>query len=821
MKKQIVALWLFVLLVLVASPTTSWAQSSMTDQQVIEYVKDGTSAGKSQQQIATELASRGVTKTQAQRVKKLIEEKQESEEGKAKNPRTGSSESTSRTDISERKRIDNPSTGSKPNKNTDWYSLELNDSIEIGKEDEQIIFGHNIFSNQDLTFAPSQNMATPQDYKLGPGDEVIIDIWGSNENSIRQVISPEGSINIDNIGLIYLSGMRIIEAESYLRHELRRIYAGIDSNNGSSDIRLTLGQIRTIQVHLMGEVAIPGSYSLSSFSTIFHALYCAGGITKLGSLRDIYLMRDGKKVATLDIYDFLLKGKNIEEVRLQEGDVIMVPTHDMLVNIVGKVKRPMFYEMKKGESVQRIIEYSGNFTADAYRKKINMIRKNGREYQVYTIEDNEYAKFNLMDGDSITVGAMLDRFENRIEIKGAVYRPGIYQYGSKLNTVRQLIEQADGLMEDAFTSRAVLHRQRENLTNEVISIDIESVLAGSSPDIPLKRNDVLYIPSIHDLKDRGYISILGHVAHPGEYAYSDNTTLEDIIVQAGGLLESASMSRVDISRRIKDAYGTLSSDTIGKSFSFGVKEGFVIDGTPGFVLEPYDVIVVRKSPSYHVQTSVSARGEVEFEGQFTLTKKNERLSDLIARTGGLTKHAYVKGARLTRRINDDERTRMEAVLKASKTSEDSINIAQLDLGETYYVGIDLQKAIANPGGDADIVLRAGDVLDVPEYINTVKVSGTVMHANTVAYDPKASIRDYIDQAGGYGYRAKKSKTYIVYLNGQVRSVKRFKKNQVEPGCEIIVPTKPKSTWSIQNTLSIATTTASLATMAATIANILK
>ncbi|MGL4853598.1 MAG: SLBB domain-containing protein [Phocaeicola sp.] len=811
MRKKSLAIGLFALFM--AFTPSIQAQSSMSDQQVVEYIKQGTAAGKSQQQLATELGARGVNRTQAERVKKLIEGAQGNKTSERNALEAGGQERMRRTGDS-MQGVDASTTLLSAAEQAD--SLQQLNPTQGGPQ----VFGRNIFSNRNLTFAPNQNLATPQEYKLGPGDEVIVDIWGSSQNSIRQTISPDGFINIENIGLVYLNGLRIQEAEKHLRQELDKIYAGI-GGEGSSDMKLTLGQIRTIQIHIMGEVVTPGSYSLSSLSTAFHALYQAGGISPLGSLRNIHLSRGGKTVATIDVYDFILNGKSIEDLRLQEGDVILVPTYDQLVEVTGKVKRPMYYELKKGETVQQLLTFAGNFTGDAYRKNLSLVRQNGREYQMYTVEEPAYATFPAMDGDVVTVGEMLNRFENRVEIKGAVYRPGFYQYGGKLNTVRQLIEQADGLLGDAFTNRAVLHRQRDNLTLQVVSIDVAALLEGSIPDVPLQRNDVLYIPSILDLEDLGTLTVLGEVARPGDYVFAQNTTLEDLIIQAGGLLETASVVRVDVSRRIRNLADNQASDVVGESFSFSLREGFVVDGTPGFVLQPYDQVVVRKSPAYRVQRSVRVEGEVEYEGAFALTKKNERLSDVIAKTGGLTPYAYVKGARLSRRINDEERARMESALKAANVGKDSVDISQLELGEVYYVGIDLEKAMAHPGGDADLVVREGDLIEIPEYNNTVKISGTVMYPNTVGYDSKKSLKHYIEQAGGYAYRAKKKGAYIIYMNGQVKRVNNYKRGVIEPGCEIIVPKKPESTWNLQSTLSIATTTASLATMAATIANILK
>lgn len=792
--------------------TTSISAQKMSDNQVVEYVKTATAAGKPQKQIMTELAAKGVTRAQAERIKKRYEEQQASEQSMgavAKNRQRTNTEAPEELVEGE----------------MDIIAAEMSDPTEQSTTvAAQLVYGRNIFNSRNLTFAPSQNLPTPVNYQLAAGDEIIIDIWGNNQATYRETISPEGNINIPNLGPLYLNGMTIKEAEKYLKKELNKIHSGIESENPTTELKLSLGQIRTIQVNIMGEVAVPGTYNISSFSNIFHALYRAGGIGKLGSLRNISLIRNGKKISNVDVYDFILKGKTMDATRLQEGDVIIVPTYDMLVNIQGNVKRPMYYEMKDGETVKTLIEYAGDFTSDAYTKNLRITRQNGKEYQIYTVDDIDYSVFKLMDGDVLNISAMLDRFENKITIKGAVYRPGIYQYSGQLNTVKQLVEKAEGVMGDAFMGRAVLHREREDLTKEIIQVDLKGILNGTKPDIALQRNDELYIPSIHDLQDIGTISIFGEVARPGEFPFAENATLEDMIIQAGGLKESASTVRVDVSRRIKNSKGTETPHEIGEIFHFALKEGFVIDGEPGFKLKPYDQIFVRKSPAYQPQINVKVNGEILYEGTYALTQKTERLSDLVQKAGGVTPYAYIKGARLVRRINAEERMRMQSVLDMAKNTaqgSDSIDLNKLDLGNVYYVGIDLEKALAKPKSDADLVLREGDELIIPEFNNTVRISGAVMYPNTVSYANNKSLSYYIEQAGGYGNRAKKSKAYIVYMNGQVKKARSHSSSIIEPGCEIIVPSKEKNPHSLQNILSIATTSASLATMIASIANILK
>ena len=792
------------------SAASSLMAQTMSDQQVLEYTQRALEQGKDQQFITMELARRGVTKEQAYRVKQLYEQ-QMRKEG------TG-------TVMEGRKRM----------RTTNPYEDELSvDSINrqslqfltnalpgqgTGTVSRKQVFGRAIFRTRNLTFEPNVNLATPQDYRLGPGDEVIIDVWGANQTTLRETISPDGYINIPNLGPILLNGMDIARATEYLKQKLAQIYAASAEN-----IQVSLGNARTIQVNVMGEVVQPGTYALSSFSTVFHALYRAGGVTAIGSLRNVMVSRNGKVIAHLDVYPFILKGKNADDIRLQEGDMVIVPPYDALVEIQGKVKRPMIYEMKSDESMETLLKYAGNFSADAYRNHVNVIRRSGKEYSVATVDRNDFTRFRVQDGDVVTVDSILNRYANRLEIKGAVYHPGVYEFSGKLNTVRQLVEKAEGIMADAFTARAVLYRQRENLTSEVLPVNIEGILAGTSPDIPLRKNDVLYIPSIHDLKDRGNIHIFGEVGNPGEYPYADNMTLEDLIITAGGLKEAASIVRVDIARRVKDTQSLQMTDTIGQNFSFGLKDGFVIDGKPGFVLQPYDQVFVRRSPNYHEQQHVTVNGEVLYHGIYTLTDKNERISKLIAKAGGVTNYAYVRGAKLTRIANEEERKRMQDVIKMMRKElgAGAIDSLGLKVDSTFTVGIDLEAALENPGSDADIVLREGDVIFIPEYVNTVKISGAVMMENTVSFKEGEDIRYYLSQAGGYGQNAKKSKKFIIYMNGQIAKVKRNGKAQIEPGCEIVVPNKRRRAGRGGEILGYASSLTSLGTMIATLANLLK
>ena len=693
---------------------------------------------------------------------------------------------------------------------------------DLAREDQ--VFGRNIFNTRNLTFEPSVNLATPANYRLGPGDEVIIDIWGASQNTIRQQISPEGTINIQKIGPVNLSGMTVSAANEYLKGALNKIYNGLNNTTDpTSDIRLTLGNIRTIQINVMGEVVQPGTYALSSFSTVFHALYRAGGVSDIGSLRNVQLVRNGKNIATIDVYEFIMKGNTQDDIRLQEGDVVIVPAYDVLVKISGKVKRPMRFEMKKDENLATLIKYAGGFEADAYTRSLRVVRQNGEEYEVNTVKDMDYSIYTMRNGDVVTAEAILNRFTNKLEIRGAVYRPGIYQLSGKLNTIRELVHEAQGLTGDAFLNRAVLYRQREDLTSEVVQIDIKSIMNGTSPNLALMKNDILYIPSIHDLEDRGNVTVHGEVAHPDSYPYADNMTLEDLIIQAGGLKEAASTVRIDVSRRIKNPRSTADNDTIGQMYTFSLKDGFVIDGQPGFILQPYDEVYVRRSPGYQAQQNVVIDGEILFGGNYAMTNREERLSDLVNKAGGPTSLAYLRGAKLTRVASAGEKKRMGDVIRLMSRQLGEAMIDSLGIGveDTFTVGIDLEKALTNPKGSADLVLREGDVVFIPKNTNTVTINGAVMVPNTVSYMKGKNVDYYLNQAGGCSDNARKSKKFIVYMNGQVTKVKGSGKKQIEPGCEIIVPSKAKKKGNIANILGYATSFSSLGMMIASIANLIK
>ncbi len=846
------------------------AQSSMTDSQVAEFVQKEAAKGTSQSQIVTRLMQNGVDISQIRRVRKMYDRQKQ-------NLGLGSDEQADRT--SSRLRTNNgkkteeeaeadkkttaamnrkraATTSQRVQGNTMWekeydendqdFTQMQNELSPLTKQKEEKddekkedkgrkVFGRDIFNNKDLTFEPAMNIATPQSYVLGPGDAVSVDVYGASQKTFDCTVSPDGQIVIEGFGPIQVGGLSVAAAKARIRSTLGSRYS-------SSRISLSLGQTRTISVNVMGEVKVPGTYTLSAFSTVFHALYMAGGTNDLGTLRNIKIYRRNHLISVCDIYDYILNGKMTGNVRLNDGDVITVGPYDCLVNITGKVKRPMYYEMKKNESVGTLLKYAGGFTGDAYTKAVRVNRKTGREYAVFNVEEFDMSSFHVADGDSVSVDSILPRYHNTVEIKGAVFRPGMYQLGDGINSVRTLIQHAEGLTEDAFTNRAVMHRMKDDRTLKVIPVDVKGIMNGDAADIPLKENDVLFIPTRQTTMTERTITIQGEVQYPGIYKYADNETLEDFVLQAGGLKETASTVKVDVSRRVVTPHALTTDSIIARNYTFALKDGFVIDGEQGFVLQPFDQVYVRKNPSYSVQQNVTIEGEAQFPGTYTLSKRNARLTDLLKAAGGITDIAYIKGARLERQANADEKARMEAAYKMQQeqlqqqllqlaASSQNSNIMQIgseakksqlekfQVPNSYPVGIELDKAISNPQSDANIVLRAGDRLILPRYTATVKINGAVMYPNVVSFQKGKGAHYYINAAGGYAQNARKSGAYIIYMNGMVAKAKSGAK--VEPGCEIVVPSKITRKMSIAETMSLGTGMASIAAMIATIANVTK
>ena len=867
MKKYIV----LVLLMIFSIGSASAQTSSMTDDQVMRLVIKEHERGTSNAQIVTKLMQQGVDISQIRRVRNKYERQMKqggvasaSEEVASKDAtRLRTNNGKTREDYG--KGIDEKAENYsnyrvKAQKDKDYkHTYDEDDEEFMDFQDEmdglipdtammikrllaeremkrKKVFGRDIFNNKELSFEPNMNIATPQNYRLGPGDAVIIDIYGASQKTIQSTVSPDGEVTIEGYGPVNVSGLTVAQANARLRSTLGSRYR-------SSRIKLTVGQTKTIMVNVMGEVKAPGTYTLSAFATVFHALYMAGGTNDLGTLRNIKVYRNNRLVTVVDIYDYILNGKLTGNVRLADNDVIVVGPYDCLVTITGKVKRPMIYEMKKNESVNSLLKYSGGFTGDAYKKSVRVNRKTGRERSVYNVEEFDFSSFRIDDGDSVSVDSILPRYANTVEIKGAVFRPGMYNIGDQINSVRTLVEHAEGLTEDAFTARAVMHRMKSDRNLEVISVDIAGILAGTSPDIPLKENDVLFIPTRQDKMTERTITIRGEVQYPGTYLYAEHETIEDFVLQAGGLTDKASTINVLVSRRVNDTKATKPDSIIAKTYTLSLKDGFVIDGKPGFELMPYDEVSIRKSPAYTEQQNVEIEGEVLFGGTYTLSRRNSRLSDLFQKAGGGTDQAYIKGARLMRKANEAEKARMEAVLKMQReqqqknllqlaassnnasaitqTTKDAkdADLQKFNVPDEYPVGIDLAEALKHPGSDADMILREGDRLIVPQYNSTVKINGAVMYANTVAYEKGKSISRYIDEAGGFASDANKSKAYIIYMNGKVAKVGHGAK--VQPGCEIVIPAKMKRKMTAAEMMSMGSSMSSIAAMIATIANLSK
>ena len=834
----------FVLTMLfILSAVLSHAQG-MSDAQVMRYIQREVKAGTSQSQIAVKLMQRGVDMKQLQRVRQQVTASQGTSASKTATASGGSVDGNSRLRRSNGS-VMVDAQGNPLYSQTNGFAMGAAGEIEDIASRPNVylpdsmstmvngkhVFGRDIFNRRMLTFEPNMNIATPANYVVGAGDRVIIDVYGASQKSEQLEVSPDGTITVEGFGPIHLAGLTVSAANEKIKQELGQRYK-------SSNIRMTVGQTRTISVNVMGEVTAPGTYTLSAFATVFHAIYMAGGVTGVGTLRSIKVYRGGRQLTVVDVYDYILNGKLAGNVRLADNDVIVVGPYDCLVDISGQVKRPMAYEMRKGESLATLLKYAGGFTSKAYKKGIQVNRVSGEQYSAYNVQEFDVSSFKLMDGDSVTVDSILERYANTVQIKGAVFHSGMFDLGGTNNTVRSLIESAGGLTEDAFTAHAVLHRMKPDRVRKVLSVDIEGIMAGTIADMPLENEDILFIPFRSETLNERTLTIHGEVQMPGIYEYAEDETVEDFILQAGGLTDAASTARVDVSRRISDPGATQASDEIANMYSFVVKNGMVVDGDRSFTLEPYDEVYVRRSPAYQPQRNVLIEGEVLFPGNYALTTKNQRISELVKAAGGVTDQAYVRGARIERVMTEDEKFRNRQVLdlvrqKGQNAGLDMVmqdeEAADYDINQArdsvendtvrYSVGIELDKALANPGSDYDVTLKEGDRLIVPEYNGTVKINGNVMYPNTVAYSDGKKYKWYVNQAGGFGSRAKKSRTFVVYQNG---TVSKAKKARIEPGCEIIVPSKTTTPTEVIGQIgAVGTSMATLLTLLISVVNLVK
>ncbi len=846
---------LILLLALICMAGNVMAQT-MSDDKVMEYILSEQEKGSSQATIVQRLLQKGVTTEQIRRVRKKYEAQNNGLGGVT--PSSTSKTTTTTTNrlrtnkekaedewrkkngymVSSERELDEERYKTRDDLRKDMDKeiqfLDIDSLLFyqdlLDQQSRNQVFGRNIFNNELLTFEPGQNMATPPNYVLGAGDAIIIDVWGAAQQTFEGTISPDGTVVIEGVGPIKLAGLSVSKATARVKQTLGQYYQGCD-------ISLSLGENRSIQVQVVGEVKTPGTYTLSSLSSTFNALYSAGGISNVGTLRDIKIYRSGRQIGTLDVYDYLLNGNSSGDVRLQDNDVIVVGPYEALVNVTGRVKRPMFYEMKNSESVKQVLQTAGGFAGDAYTKNIRLTRKAGSEYSMHTVDEFQMSNFTLMDGDSIYVDSVVARFSNMVEVRGAVMHAGQYQLGGDIQSVRDLLQVAEGLREDAYKTRAVMHRLKEDRTLEMQSVDLEALLEGSAPDIALRNGDVLYVPSSVDMKGEQTLSVSGEVIYPGVYQYADNTRVEDLILMAGGLTAAASQARVDVFRRVNDPSATSKASEVTKTFSLSLNDG-LRPGDTDFVLEPYDQVVVRRSPVYNEQKIVTVQGCVNFEGDYAMTSNEFRLSDLVKSAGGLSGEAYPRGGRLVRQLTEDEKIQRESAQRSSQIQmyeqamqnetnfnaplADSLMNMKLNLSDTYPVAVDLETAMKEPGGEADLVLREGDVLIIPQFSNTVKMSGEVVYPNSMNYVKGKGLSYYIDRAGGYANKAKKKGAYAVYLNGSVKKLNRHSSRRIEPGCEIVVPTREdKKGLSTTEVMAITSGGASLASVIVALISVIK
>lgn len=820
---------------------------TMTDDQIVSYVLQEQEKGTDRSVIIRTLVQRGVTREQLQRVQRKVEaerkqlgatdltggqraqrstrlRRQQSQQQRLQSGQMlhSADEEEMLRRRSRQQRLDDME------EDTQFFDLDSLDYYASQVPKDQQVFGRNIFNQENLSFEPSLNIATPTNYRLGAGDAVFIDVWGASQQTFEETISPDGTVTLEGVGPVHIGGMSVSEATNRLKAQLSQYYS-------DCEISLSLGETRSIIVQVLGEVNTPGSYSISGLSSAFNALYAAGGISEVGTLRDIKVYRDGRCISVIDVYDYLLNGNSSGNVRLQDNDVIIVGPYDCLVEVRGKVKRPMFYEMKASESVGQLLDFAGGFAGDAYRNSVRLIRKAGAEYSIHTIDEFSLNGFSVMDGDSLFVDSVIPRFSNRVSIMGAVMHPGDYQMDGHIQTVRDLVRAAEGITEDAFYERAVMHREKDDLSLEMVPIDLVGIINGTSADVPLRKNDRLYVPSKTEMRGEQTLRINGEVNYPGIYVYAENTTIKDLILQAGGLTRAASTARVDVFRRMYRPEAEAASTDLAEVFTFNLNNGFVIEDT-AFVLQPFDEVQVRRSPVFNEQQNVKITGAVNFEGEYAMTSREFRVSELVNMAGGLSNLAYAKGARLVRTMTEGERARQELSLRNSQISiyeqslesekkfdlarADSLLDLKMNLGNTYSVSIDLEKALENPGSSYDIVLRDKDLLEVPQYSDFVRVSGEVMYPISIPYKKGASMSYYIKRAGGYSSKAGKKLTYTIYMNGSVAQLgRRDSGKNIEPGSEIVVPTKPKREGlSTSEIMILGTSTVSISSMIISLIN---
>ena len=752
----------------------------LSDEQIRQFINEVDKRGLTDSQIELLARSRGVSNLQLQKLRERVDQ-----------IRQGRVEDSSSSKIIRERESVETNRISEDNPYNDLFSAFQSQQEEVLPQNQ--IFGFDLFKSKDLTFQPSLNIPTPENYRLGAGDNIIIDIWGVSEKTYQLQISPEGSIRIPNLGPIYLNGLSIEQATAKINDRLKKIFSSLGENTYSD---ISLGQLRTITVHIVGEASNQGSYTLSSFATVFNALYYAGGPNENGSLRYIDLYRNNKKIETIDVYDFLFNGVN-KNINLQDQDMIIVRPYKNRVQIKGEVKRQGYYEINADESLADLLSYAGDFTGTAYSESITIKRNKGLKRSIETIRKEDFSNFELKNGDVIIVGEIIDRFENMVQISGSVNKPGQYEFNEG-ETLSQLINKAEGVTEDAFYNRGIILRLNDDFTTRSISFDLNKVLNGE--DIKLQNEDFVVIKSIFDLREKYVVSIQGEIRKQGDYIFIDSMTVEDLILQAGGVKETAARSIVEVARR-KEFNDKSDISTSARIFNFGISENLELsESASSFILKPFDLVVIRKSPYYEKQQIVEIQGEANFPGKYVIEKKNERISDLLSRGGGLTNYAYVKGATLIRRT---EYFSNEASELAKLRRENLKELAQRDtllsesdvrLKDKESIGINLEEIIKSPGSKYDLILKEGDVLGIPKQLQTVRLRGELLYPSIIRYDKSNSFKDYISQSGGYTDVAKPGKSYVLYANGEVKRTKKillinvFPK--IEPGAEVIIPKRP-------------------------------
>ncbi|RZT96504.1 protein involved in polysaccharide export with SLBB domain [Ancylomarina subtilis] len=666
---------------------------------------------------------------------------------------------------------------------------ELDEEI---KKDLTKIFGFHFFNSEKLTFAPSVDVPVSDSYTLGIGDELVVNIYGASQQIYNLQVQSNGSVYITDLGPVQLAGLTFSKAQYKIKNRLMSIYSGLRGDKPNTFVDVSVGQLKAVKVNVIGEVNVPGTYTLPATASAFNALYLAGGPNEKGSFRQIDVLRDGNVISTIDVYAYLVDGKTLDNIQLRDQDVIMVRPYLNRVKVAGEFKRDGWFEAKKDESLADMFRYAGGFSENAYTHRVELYRNNTRTMTFKDVAAQDFGSTILMNGDSIVAGLVIDRFENKVSLEGAVYRPGNYEMTEGL-MLSQLIDRAEGAKEEAYMDRGVIIRKKKDYTFESLSFSLRDVLNGKT-DIALKKNDKIQISSIFDMREAQTVEIVGEVQFPGTYAYAENLKLADLIYMAGGFLEQAEVSAVEVSRILDKKEIESLTNRLSHSFQFPVDRQLkMADEDAAFVIKPFDKIYVRRAPGYRPQAVVKVQGEVAYAGDFGLTFKGEKISDVIKRAGGVTPEAFVEGASL-RRKHEMSDAEYEAKLALAKqdTTMNEIDIKRI----TYQVvGIDLVKIFKKPGGVDDLQLQDGDQLLIPEKMQTVKVSGAVLSPVALTFKEKKSLRKYIRSSGGFAQSAKKSKVYVLYANGTAESTRgsifgrRYPK--VKPGCEIIVPEKPE------------------------------